>query len=181
MERFYGAVVARKKLILALFILAALAGLVLRGMVGVNYDINDYLPAGTASTVSLEVMGEEFPGGIPNALAAVPGVEDVSWLDDSADLAQPLDALDPDLLNNYYQNGAALYSVTVSEEDYVAAVEGMRAVIGPDGAMTGQAVSQASSATCSVMISFSMIIPIFTRRMIEKKLRSSFSPLPSAI
>ncbi len=168
MERFYGAVVARKKLVLALFILAALMGLALRGMVGVNYDINDYLPAGTASTVSLEVMGEEFPGGIPNArvmvpdvtvpqalaykeaLAAVPGVEDVSWLDDSADLAQPLDALDPDLLKNYYQNGAALYSVTVSEEDYVAAVDGMRAVIGPDGAMTGQAVSQASSATATM-------------------------------
>ena len=165
MERFYGAVTARRKLVAALFLLAAAAGLLLRPLVPVNYDINDYLPEETASTVSLQVMEEQFPGGIPNArvlardvtipealelkrqLAAVPGVLDVTWLDDVQDVAVPLAAMDAGTLDEYYRDGAALFSVTVSEEDYVAAVEGMRQLLGEKGAMTGSAVSMAASAT----------------------------------
>ena len=165
MERFYGAVTARRKLVAALFLLAAAAGLLLRPLVPVNYDINDYLPEETASTVSLQVMEEQFPGGIPNArvmardvtvpealelkrqLADVPGVLEVTWLDDVQDVTVPLAAMDAETLNSYYRDGAALYSVTVSESDYVAAVDGMRQVLGEKGAMTGSAVSMAASAT----------------------------------
>ena len=165
MERFYGAVTARRKLVAALFLLAAAAGLLLRPLVPVNYDINDYLPEETASTVSLQVMEEQFPGGIPNArvmardvtvpealelkrqLADVPGVLEVTWLDDVQDVTVPLAAMDAETLNSYYRDGAALYSVTVSESDYVAAVDGIRQVLGEKGAMTGSAVSMAASAT----------------------------------
>ena len=165
LERFYGAVTARRKLVAALFLLAAAAGLLLRPLVPVNYDINDYLPEETASTVSLQVMEEQFPGGIPNArvmardvtvpealalkrqLADVPGVLEVTWLDDVQDVTVPLAAMDAETLNSYYRDGAALYSVTVSESDYVAAVDGMRQVLGEKGAMTGSAVSMAASAT----------------------------------
>ena len=165
MEKFYRGVVRRKWLILVLFLLAAGACLVLKGMVRVNYDVNKYLPAETASTVSLQVLGEEFPGGIPNArvmvtgvtipqaleykekLAAAPGVEAVTWLDDAADLTVPLAVMDPDTLASYYRDGAALFTVTVSEEDYVEAVAALRDIAGPDGAVTGSAASQADSAT----------------------------------
>ena len=165
LERFYGAVTARRKLVAALFLLAAAAGLLLRPLVPVNYDINDYLPEETASTVSLQVMEEQFPGGIPNArvmardvtvpealelkrqLADVPGVLEVTWLDDVQDVTVPLAAMDAETLNSYYRDGAALYSVTVSESDYVAAVDGIRQVLGEKGAMTGSAVSMAASAT----------------------------------
>ena len=44
MRGFYRAVVRRRALILTLFLLAAAAGLVLRQLVYVNYDVNDYLP-----------------------------------------------------------------------------------------------------------------------------------------
>ena len=64
-ERFYGAVTARRKLVASLFLLAAAAGFLLRALVPVNYDINDYLPEGTASTQSLRVMEEQFPGASP--------------------------------------------------------------------------------------------------------------------
>ncbi len=165
MERFYRGVVRRRRLILVLFLLGAAACLVLKGLVRVNYDVNKYLPADTASTVSIQVLGEEFEGGIPNArvmvkdvtipealeykkrLADIPGVQAVSWLDDSADITVPMSAMDEDALRTYYRDGAALFTVTVSEDDYVEAVTGIRALAGESGAATGSAVSQADSAT----------------------------------
>ena len=165
MRKLYTGVVRCRWLVLALFLLASAACLVLRGLVQVNYDINDYLPADTPSTLAIGVMGEEFPGGIPNArvmvphvtipqaleykqkLAQAPGVLAVSWLDDAADVTVPLSAMDADTLQTYYRDGAALFSVTLSEADYVQAVQAMRDIIGPEGAMTGSAVSMANSAT----------------------------------
>ncbi len=165
MERFYTGVVRHRRLVLALFLLSALACLVLRGMVRVNYDVNKYLPADTASTVSLHVMEREFPGGIPNArvmvrdvaipealeykqrFAAVPGVEAVTWLDDAADVTVPLAAMDKETLESYYRDGNALFTVTVSEDGYVDAVAALREIAGDTGAVTGTIVAQADSAT----------------------------------
>ncbi len=82
--------------------------LLLKTLVAVNYDMNDYLPPDTASTFSMEVMQEEFEGGIPNArimirdvtvsqamewkdtLKAIDGVNEVTWLDDIVDANQEL-------------------------------------------------------------------------------------------
>ena len=168
MRGFYRAVVRRRALILTLFLLAAAAGLVLRQLVYVNYDVNDYLPEGTASTVSVHVLEREFDGGIPNVrvmvrdvtipealeykarLAAAPGVQAVTWLDDGTDVTVPLSAMDADTLDAYYRDGAALFTVTVSETDYVRAIEAIRDIAGPDGAVTGSAASQADSATSTM-------------------------------
>ena len=165
MRRMYTAVTAHRKAVLALFLLASAACLALRGMVRVNYDINEYLPEDSPSTVSIDVMSREFPGGIPNArvmvsgvtvpqalelkarLAEAPGVLAVSWLDDAADVTVPLTSMDQDTLRTYYRDGAALFSVTLDEENYVQACEAIRDIIGPEGAMTGSAVSMANSAT----------------------------------
>ena len=163
-ERFYGAVVARRKLVAALFLLAAAAGLVLRPMVPVNYDINDYLPADSPSTVAIDVLEEQFDGGIPNArvmvrdvtvpealqikqrLAEVPGVLGVTWLDDSVDVTTPLAAMDQDVLDSYYRDGTALFTVTVADEGYVEAVAAIRDIAGEDGAASGGGISKADSA-----------------------------------
>ncbi len=165
MRGMYTAVTAHKKAVLALFILASAVCLVLRGLVVVNYDINEYLPEDSPSTLAIDVMGAEFPGGIPNArvmvpdvtvpqalelkarLAQAPGVLAVSWLDDAADVTVPMSAMDQDTLRTYYRDGAALYSVTLDEEDYVTACQAIRDIIGPEGAMTGSAVSMYNSAT----------------------------------
>ncbi len=165
MKRFYTAVVKRRVLILALFLLATGAGVAMKSLVRVNYDVNKYLPAGTASTVSIQVLEREFSGGIPNVrvmvrdvtipealgykerLSQVEGVLSVSWLDDTASVTVPLSAMDQDALRTYYRDGNAIYTVTVSDTDYVNAVTGIRDVIGDRGAATGSAVSQTESAT----------------------------------
>lgn len=80
--------------------------------VSVNYDMNDYLPESSPSTVALDLMDEEFDGGVPNArvmvanvtipealaykeqIEAVDGVTDVTWLDDAVSVNEPLEIQD---------------------------------------------------------------------------------------
>ncbi|MCD8342424.1 MAG: MMPL family transporter [Clostridiales bacterium] len=165
MRAFYRWVVNNPKKIMAFFLIATVICFFLTDDVGVNYDLSEYLPEGTASTISLEVMGDEFSGGIPNARVMVPdvtipealdykeqiaaceGVLSVTWLDDAVDIVQPIETLDADTVETYYQDGAALFSVTLDEDNLVAAVNAIRAVIGEDGAMTGDAVSTALSTS----------------------------------
>lgn len=146
MRKFYSGVVKSRKFILIAFIAAAIICAGLKGMVAINYDMNDYLPEDAASTIALDVMSDEFDGGIPNArvmiknvtipealaykakIEAVSGVTDVTWLDDAADIRVPMSHLDKDTVENYYKDQAALYSVTI-EEDNRDAVESRHSLL----------------------------------------------------
>lgn len=168
MKKFYQRIVNNPKKILICFLLLAVIGAVFRGMVKVNYDMADYLPEDTASTVSLEIMEEEFEGGIPNArvmvkdvtipealdykekILACEGVTDVMWLDDAADILQPLETLNQDTVETYYKDNAALFTVTIEEGKQVEAVDAIRAIVGEENALTGEAVSTAVATTGTV-------------------------------
>lgn len=168
MEKFYTGVVKHRKLIVILFFVCFAVCLLLQNFVSVNYDMNDYLPSDTKSTVALDVMEEEFDGGIPNArvmvsnvtipqaleykekIEAVEGVTDVTWLDDAVDITMPLAMLDTETVENYYKNDAALFSVTIESEYRISAVSEIREIIGDDNAMTGSAVSTAIATTNTV-------------------------------
>ena len=168
MRKFYQAIVNNPKKILVCFLLMAVIGAVLRGMVGVNYDMTDYLPEDTASTVSLEVLEEEFEGGIPNARIMVKnvtipealeykekiltceGVTDVTWLDDAADILHPIETMDTDTVETYYKDNAALFSVVIEDGKQVEAVDAIRNIVGEDNALTGDAVSTAAATTGTV-------------------------------
>ena len=107
MRKFYAGIVNRRKLILILFAVAFVISLLCGQLVSVNYDMTDYLPEKTKSTVSIDIMGEEFDGGIPNArvmikdvtipealeykdkLKAIKGVSDVTWMDDAMNITVP--------------------------------------------------------------------------------------------
>ncbi len=168
MKRFYQTIVNNPKKIIVSFFVLAMLGVVLQGMVGVNYDMTDYLPDGTASTVSLELMEEEFEGGIPNArvmvndvtipealeykeqLEACDGVTEVTWLDDATDIYQPLETLNADMVETYYKDNTALFTVTIDEEKQIETVDAIREIIGDDNSMTGKAVSTAVATTSTV-------------------------------
>lgn len=168
MQKFYNWVVNHCKIILAAFLLAAIICLLMKNLVDVNYDMNDYLPESSSSTVSLEVMQEEFDGGIPNArvmiqnitipealeykekLKAVDGVASVTWLDDAVSISLPLSMMDMDTVETYYKDGNALFTITIEEEKRITAVDSIREVIGDDNAMTGSAVSTAVATTNTV-------------------------------
>lgn len=168
MEKFYTGVVKHRKLILALFSVCFIVCLFLQNLVSVNYDMNDYLPSDTKSTVALEVMQNEFDGGIPNArvmvcditipqaleykekIKNVEGVTAVTWLDDSVDITIPISTLDADIVENYYKDNTALFTVTIEEDYRISAVDSIRKIIGSDNAMTGSAVSTAIATTNTV-------------------------------
>lgn len=152
-----------------IFTMVFVVCLLLGNLVKVNYDINDYLPESSPSTVSLELMQEEFDGGIPNArimisdvtipealeykekLEAVDGVTAVTWLDDVVSIFVPISTLDTDTLETYYKDNNALFTVTIEEDRRIEAVSSIREIIGEDNAMTGSAVSTAISTTETVL------------------------------
>lgn len=168
MNKFYTALVNKRKLIIVLFAIAFVISLVCSQLVGVNYDMTDYLPENTKSTVSIDIMGEEFDGGIPNArvmikdvsipealeykdkLKRIEGVTEVTWLDDAVSVTVPLATLPKDSVESYYKDNAALFTVTINEADQVDAVAEIREIIGDKGAVTGNAVSTADATTNTV-------------------------------
>ena len=168
MSKFYTAIVNKRKLILLLFTIAFVFSLMCSQLVSVNYDITDYLPENTKSTVSLDLMGEEFDGGIPNArvmvkdvtipealeykdkLKAIEGVTEVTWMDDAMDITVPLSTLDVDAVETYYKDDNALFTITIDEEYRITATEDIRALIGEENAVTGSAISTADATTNTV-------------------------------
>lgn len=197
MEKFYSALTGKRKLVLVLFAAAFLISLVCSSMVSVNYDMADYLPDNTKSTLSLEIMSEEFAGGIPNArvmiqdvaipealsyktqIKNVEGVTAVTWLDDAADITKPLSVLDAGTLNNYYKEGAALFTVTIDEKFTITAVEEIRSIVGEKGMLTGAAVSTADATTNTVseILKITMIAVAFVLLVLLLTTSSWIEPL----
>lgn len=168
MQKFYNGIVNKRKLIIVLFMVAFIISLFCSKLVSVNYDITDYLPKNTKSTVSIDVMQAEFDGGIPNArvmiknvtipealkykekLKNIEGVTEVSWLDDTVDITVPLSTFDNDTLETYYKDNTALFTLTIEEEKQIDAVAQIRDIIGENNAVTGSAVSTADATTNTV-------------------------------
>jgi predicted RND superfamily exporter protein len=189
MERIFAAVVRRRKLVIVAFTLAAvLCGLGSR-LVKVNYDINDYLPADSASMAAVDTMKAEFDGGIPGVRVMAPdvsitealtlkerirastGVTDVTWLDDAADIRIPTALMNRDVLENYYKDGNALLSVTIDPKSRIEAIAGIQTIVGESGALTGADVSTAAATMntvdeirkiAGVVLAFTLLVLILT-------------------
>lgn len=196
-EKFFYGAVKRRKIIIVLFAVITVLCFFMWQRVAVNYDMNDYLPDTALSTVSLDKMRSEFSGDIPNArvmvkdvtvpqalelkerLKNIDGVTDVVWLDDSADITVPLSSLDSKTVDNYYKNGAALYTVTIEKEKRISAVDDIKEIIGDGGAVTGSAVSTATATASTVkeIYKISVIAVIFVVIVLLLTTNSFFEPL----
>ena len=168
MKKFYSGVIKCRYGIMVLFVIAALLGGYCRNLVKVDYDMNDYLPETSPSTVALDVMNEEFDGAIPNArvmikvedkkealdykekLEDIDGVTSVMWLDNAVPMDLPFSMYPTDTLETYYKDGYALYQVTIEEEKRSEVVPEIYDLIGEDNAMMGSAVSTALATTSTV-------------------------------
>ncbi|MBM7619978.1 putative RND superfamily exporter protein [Bacillus tianshenii] len=131
--------------------------------VSVNYNMVDYLPDDAQSTRAMEVMEEEFTGAVPNTRVLIPGVSiqealsfkeqleaidgvgDVLWLDDVVDLKTPLEMADSKMVETYYKDGNALFSISVRSGDEVAITDSIYELIGEEGAIAGEAINTATS------------------------------------
>ncbi len=168
MKRFYTWVVNHPKLIISIFAVVFIVCFFCRQAVAVDYDMNDYLPEDSPSTVALDLMNEEFASGIPNArvmikdvtvpealeykskILRIDGVTDVTWLDDAQSVEVPLETLDQAVVEDYYKDGNALFTVTIEADKRISAVNEIRDLIGDDNAMTGSAVSTATATQSTI-------------------------------
>ena len=168
MRKIYKPIVNNPIKIIVTFILLAVVGAVCKNYVSVNYEMADYLPSDSSSTVSLDLMKSEFDGGIPNArvmlknvsvaqaleykdkLKNTEGVDSVIWLDDSINIYAPIEIADKDTVETYYKDNNALFTVTIDEDDDIATVRRIRELIGDDNAMSGNAISSAVAKTGTV-------------------------------
>ena len=189
MRRFYQGVVDHPRLIIDLFVLALAVSLACWDSIKVNYDMTDYLPPETASSVALDTMESEFDGAIPNArvmvavdgvaealeykarIAAVDGVSDVTWLDDAVKITQPESFMDQNALDTYYQDGYALFSVSIERAKRISAVTAIREIVGDESCMAGSAVTTAVATESTVQeipvaaalgIAFALFVLILT-------------------
>ena len=184
MDRFIHFIIAKRKAVVATFLVAAVLCAAMIPFVKVNYDMADYLPPSAQSTKAVAIMEEEFAQDVPNAnvlvrnvdvpralalkdeLAALDGVESVRWLDDVADVAVPLAMLDRATVETYYRNGDALFQVTVADGAEAQAVPALRSLV--DGAGEGNAVSGEAADTAQmrasmveqVLMAVAIIVPV---------------------
>ncbi|CAG9620290.1 efflux RND transporter permease subunit [Sutcliffiella rhizosphaerae] len=156
-------IIKHKKAVLLAFTLVAILATVAQFFVSVNYNMVDYLPKDAQSTRAMEIMEEEFTGSVPNTrvmimdisiqdalafkeeLSTIDGVSDVLWLDDVVDLKTPLEMADIEMVETYYKNNHALYSISVRDGDEVVITDAIYEMIGEDGAIAGEAINTASS------------------------------------
>lgn len=168
MRKFYSIVVRKRKTVICFFLILSIISFFMKNMVSVDYDINDYLPDDSPSTVAINVLEQEFEGGIPNArvmvsnvtipqaldykekLEAIDGVSAVTWLDDSVDITTPFDNLDEKVVETYYKDNTALFTVTIEEDKRIEAVAEIENLVGEDNAIAGSAVATADATTNTV-------------------------------
>lgn len=168
MKKFYRSIVNHPKTVVIIFLVLAVVCGFLRQAIQVDYDITDYLPEGSPSTVALNTMKKEFTGGIPNArvmikdvsipkaleykakLKKIDGVTDVMWLDDSANMAVPVETMDKNVRDVYYKNNNALFVLTIDDNKRIDATSAIRNLIGSSNAASGSEVSTATATTSTL-------------------------------
>lgn len=174
-------IVKHRILILIVFTLAFLAAGAAFFGVEINYDMAEYLDEDMPSVKGLHKTADEF--GMPttmrvmvenvsvveaieikNKIKETPYVQSITWLDDVADMYVPLEMMDPRLVEGFYKDGAAIFTVYLDYFDYSEetgiAVNAIKDIIGEDGYIFGPA-SSAQEVVSSTESSVGQIIFFF--------------------
>lgn len=167
-ERLFRRIVSARIVIVVFFGILAIIGITLKPLVGVNYNMSDYLPSSAPSTVALTTMQEQYKGNIPTIrvmienvsiaealqakekLKSITGVTDVIWLDDVISLATPLELQDQKTVSTYYKDKSALFLVCVKKSQELSAVTEIQKAFHGHAALTGESVSTATATTSTV-------------------------------
>ncbi|MGL6108257.1 efflux RND transporter permease subunit [Romboutsia sp.] len=155
-------ILKNKAIVLIIFLLALIFSVFSSKLVKVNYDLADYLPEDSHSTVSLEVMNKEFEKGPPNLrvmleemsipkvleykdrISKVDGVKEIQWLDDSVNINQPIEMIDKKVLDSWYKDKNALFSIVVDDGNGLQdTINDIKGIVGSKGAIEGQAATSA--------------------------------------
>ncbi len=180
LDGFAGGIVKHRKAVVLFFVVAAVICAPLAMTVHVNYNLADYLPDSARSTQAIKIMNAEFDQAVPNtqvllndvsipealaykeALAQVPGVVEVLWLDDVVDVYQPLQTLDGSMVEAYYKDRQALMQLSVKSGTEQQAIPAINEVVGSVGVVAGDAASSFAvqeAAVSEVLGAFAILLP----------------------
>lgn len=156
MVKLSEAVIRHRRMILIITLILCVASVFAAQTVRVNYSLSSYLPKDAKTTQALNLVSTTGPNlqlYIPGLsmqdaqaektkIAAFPGVTDVLWLDNLADIRDiPQEMLDPGVAGQYYHDGP-LFQLTIEESQHSTTVPLFRAAY-PDALMKGAAVDNA--------------------------------------
>ena len=186
MDRFIWGILNHRKAVVGAFVALALVCACMIPFTRTNYDMVDYLPPDAQSTHAVAIMNEDFSQSMPNAnvlvndvsvaeaqvikeeIAAVDGVEMVMWLDDMADLTQPIETLDESMVEQFYRDGSALYQVAIADGEEGAVVPALRDLVdtyGEGNGVAGEASDNQAmmeGTTSQVALAVVLVVPIIT-------------------
>jgi predicted RND superfamily exporter protein len=159
--RLFEWVIRRKRPVIIFFSLAAvICGFLMLG-VGQNYDMSKYLPEDSYSKKGIEILESEYSYNgtavlmlegksivevlkIKEQINDIEGVKRVVWLDDIADIKQPIELINEDVKAEYISDNSALLHIIFSGSDYTQstrdAIDGIRELLGDEAALSGNAI-----------------------------------------
>lgn len=159
--RFFEWVIRHKIIVIAVFLCAAVVCAFLMLGVGQNYDMSKYLPADSNSKTGIDILQNEYSYNgscvlmlenksivevldIKQQIKDIPGIENVIWLDDAADIKQPVEMIDEKVRDNFLIGDNALLQIVFTENDYAkgthSAIEQIESLLGDDALLSGSAV-----------------------------------------
>lgn len=162
LEKLAQWIVKQRHKLLITFVILSIISLIAKQYVGTNYELSHYLSSDMDSVNALDIMKDEF--GLPTSvramvnditlseaaalkqkIAKIDGVENIVWLDDVADIYQPMTMIPEKAINEYYRDGHALFYIYFTESDFTertgAAIREIENVIGSDAYVFGTASS----------------------------------------
>ena len=142
MDRFRDGVIKHRKAILLGVLVVSIICAYLMTFVNIEYDLSSYLPKNAPTSRALLVLGDQQVPNlrtyIPNItprealvvkqqLSDIDGVQDVLWLDDMLDIQTlPWEMIPESARAPYYQNGGALYQMSVAQGEAEGVLQHIR-------------------------------------------------------
>ncbi|WP_165835498.1 efflux RND transporter permease subunit [Ruminiclostridium sufflavum] len=160
-----GIIVNHKKTIEMIFGILVVLSIICSPFVKVNYDLTEYLPGTVQSKQGIEIMEEEFgyPGSArimldnvtlyeakqyKDKIAAVKGVDIVTWADTTADVYQANEFISKEDIEDYYKDGHSVMNIIFDEGDSSKvtskAIDEIKKICGNKGHYTGSAIQNKS-------------------------------------
>lgn len=158
-------IINHRKTIQIVFGIILVLSIICSPFVEVNYDLTEYLPSTVQSKQGISIMEDEFgyPGSArvmiddvtlyqakqyKDKIAAVDGVDIVTWADTATDIYQSNEFLNKKDLEDYYKDGHSVMDIIFDEGDSSPvtskAVDKIKEIVGDKGHYTGSAIQNKS-------------------------------------
>lgn len=178
-------IVRYRKIIGFLFMSLVVVSLMLFPLVGINYDMTEYLQDTMPSKQAINLTREEFGmqgmarlmidgmtisqgKDIKNRIETVCGVDSVLWLDTEIDDPYaPSSFINQDDIKDYAKDGSLLFDIVFTEEDSSSlthkALDEIKVIAGPNSYLAGSAMENKSvqeTIMKEVSVAISIAVPI---------------------